>query len=185
MVAAPERSARGNSSLLWQVKNNISPEFYILEMDLDASGLVGEIPKFMETIRDTITKTVELLLQEIQEITNALSINRRRLEDGANQLTPQAHQQLIEVQRRLSQVGEDHNRALAKERLMVDVHRRLEAHLAQRRLQVPQHVCCEHHRRASRQLVRLVRWPPGCSTRHIGCDLYERLPCAPYACPGF
>ena len=60
--------------------------------------------------------------------------------DRANELMPQAHRQLIEVQGRLLQVGHVDNRAFAKEQLLLDVHRHLEAHLGKRQLGAPQHV---------------------------------------------
>jgi len=52
---------------------------------------------------------------------------------------PQAHRQLIEVQGRLLQVGHADNRAFAKDQLLLDVHRRLEAHVGKRQLEAPQH----------------------------------------------
>ena len=146
------RSARGKRSLLWQVVNNISAEFHLREIGLDLSGLLDGIGEFMENIGEMIKTAVvkmlvsvkndfELLLKDIAGV-----FGGRRLEelpaadlDRANELMPQAHRQLIEVQSRLLQVGHVDNRAFAKERLLLDVHRRLEAHLARRKLEAPQH----------------------------------------------
>ena len=146
------RSARGHISLLWQVVNSISANFYLRELGLDLSGLLQAIGDFMEDIGEVIKTAVDDLLAEVtglfQDLIDAIEglFDRRRLEefsaadfDRVHELMPQAHRQLIEVQSRLLQVGHVDNRAFAKERLLLDVHRRLEAHLARRKLEAPQH----------------------------------------------
>ena len=147
------RSARGKRSLLWQVVNNISAEFHLREIGLDLSGLLDAIGEFMESIGEMIKTAVENMLvsvkNDFQQLLDGIIgiFGGRRLEelraadfDRANELMPQAHRQLIEVQSRLLQVGHVDNRAFAKERLLLDVHRRLEAHLGKRQLGAPQHV---------------------------------------------
>ena len=146
------RSARGHSSLLWQVVNSISADFHLRELDFDLRGVLAAIWEFMVDIGDVIKTAVEKLLEEVGKTFEKLGrdvsslFGRRRLEelsaadfDRVNELMPQAHRQLIEVQGRLLQVGHVDNRAFAKEQLLLDVHRRLEAHLGKRQLEAPQH----------------------------------------------
>ena len=147
------RSARGHDSLLWQVVNSISANFHLRKLDLDLNGVIEAIVEFMEDIGEVIRTAVQQQLaaarSAFDDLGSAISnlFDRRRLEelsaadfDRVNELMPQAHRQLIEVQGRLLQVGHVDNRAFAKEQLLLDVHRRLEAHLGRRQLEAPQHV---------------------------------------------
>ena len=132
--------------------NSISANFHLRELGLNLNGVIEAIGGFMEDIGEVITTAVQQQLEaarsKFENMTKAISnlFDRRRLEelsaadfDRVNELMPQAHRQLIEVQGRLIQVGHVDNRAIAKEQLLLDVHRRLEAHLGKRQLEAPQH----------------------------------------------
>ena len=147
------RSARGHDSLLWQVVNSISAKFYLRELGLDLSGVLEAIGDFMKDIGELIKTAVNKMLKSVKDRFQGLLddisgvFGGRRLEefsaadfDRVHELMPQAHRQLIEVQGRLLQVGHVDNRAFAKEQLLLDVHRHLEAHLGKRQLGAPQHV---------------------------------------------
>ena len=132
--------------------NSISANFHLRELGLNLNGVIEAIGEFMEDIGDVIETAVNQQLAAVglafenlkRDISN--EFGKRRLEelsaadfDRVNELMPQAHRQLIEVQGRLIQVGHVDNRAIAKEQLLLDVHRRLEAHLGKRQLEAPQH----------------------------------------------
>ena len=146
------RSACGHSSLLWQVVNSISAKFYLRELGLDLSGVLEAIGDFMKDIGELIKTAVNKMLKSVKDRFQGLLddisgvFGGRRLEefsaadfDRVHELMPQAHRQLIEVQGRLLQVGHADNSAFAKDQLLLDVHRRLEAHVGKRQLEAPQH----------------------------------------------
>ena len=146
------RSARGHSSLLcrWQVDNHITPKFHLTNIELEVSKLENMVQEFIEGHRDVIRKTASKAMEGVtaslkklsEKVTEQIKLRSRRLveelassdSDHANKLLPQLHWQLEEVQSRLLQVTHDDNLALVNERLLFDVHRRLEAHLAERQL---------------------------------------------------
>ena len=135
-----------------QVVNSISANFHLRELGLNLNGVIEAIGEFMEDIGDVIETAVNQQLAAVglafenlkRDISN--EFGKRRLEelsaadfDRVNELMPQAHRQLIEVQGGLRFLGGVDNRAFAKEQLLLDVHRRLEAHLGKRQLEAPQH----------------------------------------------
>ena len=135
-----------------QVVNSISANFHLRELGLNLNGVIEAIGGFMEDIGEVITTAVQQQLEaarsKFENMTKAISnlFDRRRLEelsaadfDRVNELMPQAHRQLIEVQGGLRFLGGVDNRAFAKEQLLLDVHRRLEAHVGKRQLGAPQH----------------------------------------------
>ena len=139
----------------WQVANEIVPKFHLTDVKLVAYQLESMAEDFVQSQEKAIEKTITTMWAEVK---NALSDmettlneehprdehpkkNRRLVEelpssdlDHAKKLLPRLHRQLEEVQSRLRQVTHDDNLALVKERLLFDVHRRLEAHLAERQL---------------------------------------------------
>lgn len=170
-----------------QVVNSISANFHLRELGLNLNGVIEAIGEFIEDIGKVIETAVSQQLAAVglafenlkRDISN--EFGKRRLEelsaadfDRVNELMPQAHRQLIEVQSRLLQVGHVDNRAFAKERLLLDVHRRLEAHLAKRKLGAPQH---GGNRGALGRLARLgsswlLHTPKGCGLRGDQCAVF-------------
>lgn len=135
-----------------QVVNSISANFHLRELGLNLNGVIEAIGEFIEDIGKVIETAVSQQLAAVglafenlkRDISN--EFGKRRLEelsaadfDRVNELMPQAHRQLIEVQGGLRFLGGVDNRAFAKEKLLLDVHRRLEAHLGKRQLEAPQH----------------------------------------------
>ena len=85
-------------------------------------------------------KAVEGFIQTLKDFFAGLPF-RRRLEEltpaetvHVRGVTEEAHRQLAEVRGRLLHADSDDARDSTKERLLLDVHRRLEAHLAERKL---------------------------------------------------
>ena len=134
----------------WQVANELVPNFKLTNVKLVVDKLESMAEDFVQRQKKAIEKTITTMWAEVN---NALSDmettlneehpkkNRRLVEelpssdlDHAKKLLPRLHRQLEEVQSRLRQVTHDDNLALVKERLLFDVHRRLEAHLAERQL---------------------------------------------------
>ena len=96
---------------------------------------------------DEVIKPIEAAVNEVKKFVNTLKeffeglSFRRRLEElttaevaHARGLKDQAHRQLEQVRGRLLHADNDDARDSTKERLLSDVHRRLEAHLAERKL---------------------------------------------------
>ena len=90
-------------------------------------------------IKDAVAE-VKAFVEELKSFIDGLSFGRR-LEEltpaevvHARGLKEQAHRQLEQVRGRLLHADNDDARDSTKERLLLDVHRRLEAHLAERKL---------------------------------------------------
>ena len=90
-------------------------------------------------IKDAVAE-VKAFVKELKSFFDGLSFGRR-LEEltpaevvHARGLKEQAHSQLEQVRGRLLHADNDDARDSTKERLLLDVHRRLEAHLAERKL---------------------------------------------------
>ena len=96
---------------------------------------------------DVVIEPITVAVEEVKEFVDTLKTYfdglsfRRRLEEltptdmiHARGLKDQAHRQLEQVRGRLLHADNDNARDSIKERLQFDVHRRLEAHLAERKL---------------------------------------------------
>uniref|UniRef100_A0A7S0F1E8 Uncharacterized protein n=1 Tax=Phaeocystis antarctica TaxID=33657 RepID=A0A7S0F1E8_9EUKA len=134
----------------------VSVCFNVNEPELDLSGLGDAIKDFwlnnpaVKAVKDAVDeviKPIEAAVNEVKQFVKTLkdffeSLSfRRRLEEltpaevaRARGLKEQAHSQLEQVRGRLLHADNDDARDSTKERLLLDVHRRLEAHLAERKL---------------------------------------------------
>ena len=97
------------------------------------------VDKVIDPIKVAIEE-VQAFVEELKSFFDGLSFGRR-LEEltpaevvHARGLKEQAHRQLEQVRGRLLHADNDDARDSTKERLLLDVHRRLEAHLAERKL---------------------------------------------------
>eukprot|EP00964_Phaeocystis_antarctica_P020639 scaffold11421_cov67-Phaeocystis_antarctica.AAC.5 len=85
---------------------------------------VDEVEKFVKTLKEFFDS---LRRRRLEEVTHAEVVHARGLKE-------QAHRQLAEVRGRLLHADNNHARDGTKERLLLDVNRRLEAHFAERKL---------------------------------------------------
>ena len=93
----------------------------------------------IQPIKDAIA-VVDGVVKDLKAFFDGIKL-RRRLEEvthaelaHAHGLKEQAHRQLAEVRGRLLHADNDDARGSTNERLVLDIHRRLEAHLAERKL---------------------------------------------------
>ena len=86
---------------------------------------VAEVEKFVKTLKDFFDGLS--FGRRLEELTPAEMVHARGLKE-------QAHRQLEQVRGRLLHADNDDARDSTKERLLSDVHRRLEVHLAERKL---------------------------------------------------
>ena len=86
---------------------------------------VAEVKKFVNTLKDFYAGLP--FGRRLEELTPAEMVHARGLKE-------QAHHQLVLVRGRLLHADNDDARDITKERLLSDVHRRLEVHLAERKL---------------------------------------------------
>ena len=86
---------------------------------------VNEVKKFVKTLKDFFESLS--FRRRLEELTPADMVHARGLKE-------EAHRQLTEVRGRLLHADNDDARDSIKERLNLDIHRRLEAHLAERKL---------------------------------------------------
>ena len=86
---------------------------------------VAEVEKFVKTLKDFFDGLS--FGRRLEELTPAEIVHARGLKE-------QAHRQLEQVRGRLLHADNDDARDSTKERLLSDVHRRLEVHLAERKL---------------------------------------------------
>ena len=87
----------------------------------DAIGVVEGFVQDLKTFFDNLRR------RQLEEVTHAEVVHTRGLKE-------QAHRQLAEVRGRLLHADTDHARDGTKDRLLLDVNRRLEAHFAERKL---------------------------------------------------
>ena len=126
------------------------------DFELNATGLSDAIRDFWENNPvvqavknsvDAVIDPIKFALNDVEKFVNSLKDYfdglpfGRRLEEltpadmvHAYGLKDQAHRQLEQVRGRLLHADNDNARDSTKERLQLDVHRRLEAHLAERKL---------------------------------------------------
>ena len=88
---------------------------------------VEEVKAFVETLKKVFDRLKGVFGRRLEELTPAEMVHARGLKE-------QAHRQLEQVRGRLLHADNDDARDSTKERLLLDVHRRLEAHLAGRKL---------------------------------------------------
>ena len=88
---------------------------------------VEEVKAFVETLKKVFDRLKGVFGRRLEELTPAEMVHARGLKE-------EAHRQLTEVRGRLLHADNDDARDSTKERLLLDVHRRLEAHLAGRKL---------------------------------------------------
>ena len=86
---------------------------------------VNEVKKFVKTLKDFFESLS--FRRRLEELTPVEVAHARGLKE-------QAHRQLEQVRGRLLHVDSDDARGSTNERLVLDIHRRLEAHLAERKL---------------------------------------------------
>ena len=86
---------------------------------------VEEVKKFVDTLKNYFDGLS--FRRRLEELTTAEVAHAHGLKD-------QAHRQLTEVRGRLLHADNDDARDSTNERLVLDIHRRLEAHLAERKL---------------------------------------------------
>ena len=86
---------------------------------------VAEVEKFVKTLKDFFDGLS--FGRRLEELTPAEMVHARGLKE-------QAHRQLEQVRSRLLHADSDDTRGSTNERLVLDIHRRLEAHLAARKL---------------------------------------------------
>ena len=86
---------------------------------------VEEVKKFVDTLKNYFDGLS--FRRRLEELTPADMVHARGLKE-------EAHRQLTEVRGRLLHADNDDARDSIKERLNLDIHRRLEAHLAERKL---------------------------------------------------
>ena len=95
--------------------------------------------RVIQPITDAIN-AVEGFVKTLKDFSDSISLRRRLGEVAhaeivhARDLKEQAHRQLEQVRGRLFHADNDHARDGTKERLLLDVNRRLEAHVAERKL---------------------------------------------------
>ena len=95
--------------------------------------------RVIQPITDAIN-VVEGFVKTLKDFSDSISLRRRLGEVAhaeivhARDLKEQAHRQLEQVRGRLLHADNDHARDGTKERLLLDVNRRLEAHVAERKL---------------------------------------------------
>eukprot|EP00964_Phaeocystis_antarctica_P052594 scaffold30802_cov61-Phaeocystis_antarctica.AAC.2 len=107
----------------------------------------GPFPPAVKDAVDEVIKPIEAAVNEVKKFVNTLKeffeglSFRRRLEElttaevaHARGLKDQAHRQLEQVRGRLLHIDSDDARGSTNQRLVLDTHRRLEAHLAERKL---------------------------------------------------
>ena len=110
-----------------------SPFFNLLQAVKDVvdsvmgpiNDAVAEVEKFVKTLKGFFDDLS--FRRRLEELTPAEMVHARGLKE-------QAHRQLAEVRGRLLHANHDDAHASTKERLLGDVHRRLEVHLAERNL---------------------------------------------------
>ena len=88
---------------------------------------VEEVKAFVETLKKVFDRLKGVFGRRLEELTPAEMVHARGLKE-------EAHRQLTEVRGRLLHADNDDARDSTKERLLLDVHRRLESHLAERKL---------------------------------------------------
>ena len=99
----------------------------------------GAVDTVIQPIKDAIG-VVEGFVQDLKTFFDSISLGRRLEEVThaevayARGLKEQAHSQLEQVRGRLLHADNDHARDGTKERLQLDINRRLEAHFAERKL---------------------------------------------------
>ena len=86
---------------------------------------VNEVKKFVNTLKEFFEGLS--FRRRLEELTTAEVAHARGLKE-------QAHRQLEQVRGRLLHADSDDARGSTNERLVLDIHRRLEAHLAERKL---------------------------------------------------
>ena len=86
---------------------------------------VEEVKKFVDTLKNYFDGLS--FRRRLEELTPADMVHARGLKE-------EAHRQLTEVRGRLLHADNDDARDSTNERLVLDIHRRLEAHLAERKL---------------------------------------------------